>query len=144
MEIIIIGGLAILFNMLDSLTTWLIDRLPTNLRSEESNVFVKPWLEKYPLLTHAFKQILVIGIVVFLVASRGMESALLLMFLAIILGFVVINNSYIWIGRKSTKRKIYTPFYKACKLCHVPDSCMYFAWLLLAIPVSVVLGYALT
>ena len=129
-DLILVGVVVILLNVLDSVTTELGFRLPKHLRSKESNPFAKGWLEKSPKSAHIFKQVAVIAIVAFLIVFGDMR---IMVMLAVMLGLVVANNSYIWIGRKITKRKMHTPFHKACKACHIPENCMYFVWVALAI-----------
>lgn len=139
-DLIIMGVVVVLLNVLDSVTTELGFRLPEHLRTKESNPFAKRWLEKSPKSAHLFKQVSVIGIVVFMIMFGDMR---IMVMVIVLLGWVVANNSYIWIGRKITKRKIHTPFYKACKACHIPEKYMYFAWVAVAIPTALAVGYLL-
>lgn len=139
-EYLLIGGAVILFNVLDSVTTELGFRLPEHLRAKEGNPMARPWLEKYPKGFHTFKQLAVVICVVILVALGAIQN---LVILAILLGLVVINNSYILIGRKVTNRKIHTPFYKACKTCHIPEKWQFGVWLLLVGAIAIPVAYLL-
>lgn len=139
-DLILLGVVVILLNVLDSVTTVLVDRLPKYLRAEESNPFAKRWLEKNPKSAHAFKQVSVIGIVVLMIVLGDMR---IMMMVVVMLGLVVINNTYIWLGRKITKRKIHTPFQKACVACHVPKNCRYFVWVAVTLPVALAIGFLL-
>ena len=140
LEYLLIGGAVILFNVLDSVTTELGFRLPEHLRAKESNPLAKPWLEKHPNGFHAFKQLTMIGMVIWLVAVEAIQA---LVVVAIMLGLVVINNSYILVGRKITKRKINTPFYVACKVCHIHNNLMFVVWVLFTLAVAVPIAYLL-
>ena len=137
-DLILIGGVVVILNVLDSVTTELVDRLPQHLQAEESNPFMKKWLENKPMSAHIFKQVAVIAIVAFMIVQGDMR---IMMMVAVLLGLVVINNTYIWLGRKITKRKIHTPFYKACVACRIPKNCRYFVWLAVTVPVALAIGF---
>jgi hypothetical protein len=139
-DLILIGGVVILLNVLDSVTSVLIDRLPEYLRAGEANPFMVGWLEKYPKGSHIFKQLAVIAVVAFLIVAGDMRFMVVPV---VILGLVVVNNSYIWIGRSITKRKIHTPFYKACKASHIPENRLYFVWVVVTVPMAVAIGFLL-
>lgn len=139
-DLILIGGVVVLLNMLDSVTTELGFRLPAHLRSKESNPFMKSFLENHPVYAHTFKQIAIIGIVAFVVLFGDMR---IMVMLAVMFGLVVVNNTYIWLGRKITNRKIRTPLYNACKACHIPENCYYFVWVAITVPTAWAIGFLL-
>ena len=140
LECLLLGGAIIMFNVLDSVTTELGFRLPEHLRTEESNPFVKIFLKDHPIYAHTVKQVAIIAIVAFLILVGDMRIILMS---AVMLGLVVANNTYLWLGRKITKRKIPTPFYCACKACHIPDNCMYFVWVALTLLIAFPIAYLL-
>ncbi len=119
-DYIVLAVLAILFNVLDSVTTHIaLNKLPVELRAKEANPLMRPLLLRKPILATVIKQ----GLVVLLVLwSIAIQSRAGLVFIAVALGLVVINNSVVIIGRVKTHTKVPSPLYKVQKKLRIPDS----------------------
>ena len=122
-EIIIMAITAIILNVLDSATTALCFRqYPDKELKGEGNPIMRWLMLKNKALAEIFKHGIILAIVIYLVISPDIN---VLRFLIIMLGIVVLNNSYILISRAITKRKTTGPFKYLCRLLHVPGRFSY-------------------
>lgn len=100
----------VVLNILDGFTTWLcIYRLPAELRGREANIFYKD-------IDHTFwPAILRKGIFVVLalwsfpLLAKYVNMLSPLYVLNLVLVFVVVNNTYVYLSRRITKRLTTTP-----------------------------------
>lgn len=135
-ELISIGVLCIVFNVLDSVSThYALNKLPDNLKAKESNPFAAGLMNKDPLISDLVKHIGVTMIVFFFVV---LEQKALLIEITIMLGLVVVSNTELIVARKITKRKVTTPFGYLMDKLKVPKKFQFFIFVVLTIIVAIV------
>ena len=114
----VVCGLAFFFNILDSILTWVaLHKLPRKLRAKEINPLMDRLMKKSSLTSNLLKHGFMVGVVTYLILSKAYWASVLL---CTTLGLVVLNNSYIVIGRVLTKRKIASPLYYIKKKIRIP------------------------
>lgn len=137
-EVLVLGGLVILFNILDSVTTeWFLDRtLGDGLETQEGNPFVRKELMYHPVRAHAMKQggifALVSGIIWGAWFSETMHLdethkmiVWTLIFMAVLLGLVVLNNAYIDVMKWRTGKRWHSPYTALIYRLGLGDSWVY-------------------
>jgi hypothetical protein len=135
LALILIGVLCIIFNVLDSTTTWYaLNKMPDNLKAKESNPFAASIMNKDPLIADLVKHIGVTMIVFFFVV---LEQKALLIEITIMLGLVVASNTELIIARKITKRKVTTPFGYLCEKLKIPKKYQFFIFVVLIVVVAI-------
>ena len=135
-ELIAIGVLCIIFNVLDSVSThYALNKLPDNLKAKESNPFAAGIMSKDPLISDLIKHIGLTMIVFFFVILK--QKALLIE-IAIMFGLVVVSNTELIIARKITKRKVGTPFHYLMEKLKVPRKYEFWIFIVLIVIVSIV------
>jgi len=111
-ELLILGVIFIVLNILDGLTTWAcIYRLPEGIRAREANPLFKD-VERSLVSSMIRKGFLVlIGLWVFLYMYNSRDTSSTLVFRALDLAmlFTVFNNTYVYISRRVRKRITQTP-----------------------------------
>ena len=133
LQLIIIGVLCIIFNVLDSVSThYALNKLPDNLKAKEANPMAASLMSKDPLISDLVKHISVTMIVVFFVL---LEQKALLLEITIMLGLVVASNAYLIFARKITKRKVGTPIHYLLNGIGIPRK--YEFWIFIVIIVAV-------
>jgi len=134
LKYIVLGLFVLLFNVLDSVSTHIgLHKLPEKLRASESNPLMAGLMAHDNLLSEIVKHLFVFLLVVYFVYSK---NAFILLALAIVLGIVVLSNTYTIVGRIITKRKIITPFGYLLRILKIPKSLDFFIF------VIVFLGFA--
>ena len=117
------AAILIIFNILDSITTHIVlYKLPDHLRARESNPLMAKLFAKNYTLAHIIKHTMVFAGAIYLVISKDLY---LLELIATMLGFVVLNNTYILIGRIIMGKRIDSPIRRLQKLLHIPDKLYY-------------------
>ncbi len=117
------GAILIIFNILDSVTTHIaLYKLPDNLKAKESNPLMAKLFIKNYKVAQVIKHALGSVVVAYLIISEDLYS---LEVIATMLGLVVLNNTYILIGRKIRGEKIDSPIRRLQRLLHVPDKLYY-------------------
>jgi hypothetical protein len=112
-------------NALDSYTTWLgLFKLPPELRGSEMNPLfgdiTRRW--KKSVITKAIATVMIAGAMWFLI------DMFYIIWLNIVLGLVVLNNAFIYLTRRITKRKVWSlgkVFTIACDKAHLPKAFAY-------------------
>jgi uncharacterized membrane protein len=119
--------LAVVFNVLDSVTTHIaLNKLPENVRAKEANFFMKGLMDKNPLMADIIKQVVVIALVIYFIFNRGENGGeQSLAYFAMAFGIVVLSNTYTIIARLIRKRKVDSPLMFIPKLLHIPNKIDY-------------------
>jgi len=134
-ESVIIGAVVLMLNVLDSVTTSVCFRqYPDETLKGEGNPFMRWLMLKNRALAEVVKQCGVLTIVILAVVVWNDVATL--KYLAIVLGLVVLNNTYIVVSRAITKRKGITPFEKLRGLIHFPKKYLF------GLAITVILGLA--
>lgn len=137
-EILFIATIVILLNVLDSATTALcFKQYPDKELKGETNPFMRWLMLKNKVLAEVLKQGVILALVIYCLVSNDME---VLRLFVIMLGIVVLNNSYVLISRATTKRKIISPLKQLCGLLHLPNKAAY----PLVIIIMLGIAYAIT
>jgi hypothetical protein len=121
MQYVIWALLLLMANVLDSVTTTLaLNKLPDNLKAQESNPLMNSLFKKRRFL---LANLLKYGVVLFIIAY-GIYSQQIstIQVCAVLIWLAVFNNAYILLGRIITKRKIKAPVHKLCSVLHIPES----------------------
>jgi len=118
LSLILLAVGVIVLNILDSATT----RIALNQTSDtefkaEGNPIMRWVMRRNRKLAEVIKQVVLLGMVAICLFYR--DSATLTQ-LAILLGFVVLNNSYTVIAQAITKRQQASPLERLILLLHVP------------------------
>ena len=87
-------------------------------------------------LAEVVKQVFVTAIVIYYVVANHTEP---LKFLSIMFGLVVLNNSYIYLSRKITKRKVVSPLERLRQFIHLPNSLSYALVMILIFGLSIII-----
>lgn len=125
----------ITFNVLDSVSTHLcFKQYPDKELKAEANPIMRWLMRKNKALAEIFKQVGVLSVVIYLIFSDSPETIRLL---AIMLGIVVLNNTYIYVSRAITKRKVITPISKLFTFLRIPKFFSYILILFIIICLSV-------
>ncbi len=128
---VLMGITVMVLNVLDSVTTALaFKQYPDKALKGEGNPFMRRLMLKNRLLAEVIKQGAVLAVVIFGIVFNQVIG---LRQLSILLGLVVINNSWIVISRAVTKRKVLGPSRMLQRALHIPNKYLY-------IVVVVVLG----
>jgi len=122
-------------NVLDGLTTYLgIFKVPLSLRSEEFNPLFKKHIYSHFGKVMLFKIIGTVGLLIWIWSwETSSDKILSLRIISIAMGFVVLNNSYIYLSKKIRKKKVMTPGVFLVEICHLPRI---IAFLVLAVIIS--------
>lgn len=112
-QLYLFGALFLLANLLDALSTYLcLFRLPVEVRAQERNpLFRAMSIEQHFAGNMVFKFALILaGLWLFLMFFRNDPGQGLTAFkiLDLIFAFAIINNTYVYISRRITKRKTMT------------------------------------
>lgn len=99
------GGLAIVANILDSVSTRLCLSLPQTTKGREGNPLMAFFMDGDYLIAEIIKHLSVGILVAFWIY---MENTRYLLSAAVLFGLVVINNSYIYLTSRIFKRKLPT------------------------------------
>ncbi len=119
LDVILIALAALLFNVLDSVTTKLaLSQYPDKELKGEGNPLMRRLMLKSGLLAEVLKQVGVLALVLWCLTSNDIQP---LRFFAIMLGLVVLNNTYVVVSRAIAKRKVITPIEKLRRILHLPD-----------------------
>jgi len=131
---VLIGTIVLVLNVLDSVTTAIgLKQYPDKTLSGEGNPIMRFLMLRSRVLAEILKHGVVLIIVISGIVLNEIES---LRIVSIMLGLVVINNSWIVISRGVTGRKVISPLRKLQKVLHIPD------WGLYIITMGIVLGLA--
>lgn len=124
LSMIIIAIVIMTLNVLDSVTTNLCFRqYPDKELKGEANPFMRKIMLKNHMFAEVIKQVGVLGLVIYFLSIKDI---LTLRYFALILGLVVLNNSYVLISRAITKRKVVSPAENLRILFHIPNKLIYF------------------
>lgn len=134
---ILLALVVITFNVLDSVTTNLcFKQYPDKELKSEANPFMRRLMLKNRALAEVVKQVFVTAIVIYYVVANHTEP---LKFLSIMFGLVVLNNSYIYLSRKITKRKVVSPLERLRQFIHLPNSLSYALVMILIFGLSIII-----
>lgn len=118
--------IAVLFNVLDSVTTHIaLNRLPETVRAKEANFIMRGLMEKHPLVADVVKQVGVLALIFYFASNIDNGGTTTVAFFAIAFGLVVCSNTYTIIARLILKRKVDSPIMALPKLLHLPDKIDY-------------------
>ena len=131
------SAILIAFNILDSIATHIaLYKLPDDLKAKESNPIMAKLFVRHYKLAQAIKHAVVSAAVAYLIIHKDLYS---LEVVATMLGMVVLNNTYILIGRKVTGKRIVSPIKRLQKLLHVPDRLYYMLVVIIILGLSVLI-----
>jgi len=120
---ILAGGVVLVLNVLDSITTTIgLKQYPTRTLEGELNPFMRILMRRNKILAEVLKQVVVLTIVVWNIVEGRVEG---LIFLGIMLGLVVVNNSWIIMSRAVIRRKVISPIRELQSVLHLPNWCLY-------------------
>ena len=114
-------------NVLDGFTTWLcLYHLPVELRGREANVLYKDAEHKFGQAMWRKGVFVFLGFWILLYLANLLETNVVFSFyvLNVVMVFVVVNNSYVYISRRISKRRTKTPIDVIASLfrrCHLSD-----------------------
>ena len=118
-EIITFAILVIVLNILDSTTTAIcFKQYPDKELKGEGNPFMRSIMLKNKWLAEILKQGMILGLVIGCLI-RG--EIITLRIIGIMLGLVVLNNTYMILSCAITHRKIIGPVRKLQNILHLPD-----------------------
>lgn len=130
-EILVIAILVMVFNVLDSATTHLgFKQYPEKDLKSEANPTMRWLMLKNKWLAEIFKQVGVLAIVVFLFLNNEIWS---MRVVGIMLGLVVLNNTYVIVSRAIMRKKVISPVKALQRFCHIPERLVYFVAVLIII-----------
>ena len=133
-ELILTGFIVMLLNVLDSVSTSLaFKQYPDKKLEGEGNPFMRGLMLKSRNLAELVKQGGVLIIVALLVMLIEIEA---LRLIGILLGIVVLNNSFVIVSRAIVGYQLQTPFAAMEKALHIPESISYF------VAVVIIIGLA--
>jgi len=116
----------VLLNILDGFTTWLgLYHLPVELRGREANVIYKDAEHSFwpAMLRKGLFVILALWVFLYLADLTHTDVLFSLYVLNLVMVFTVINNSYVYLSRRITRRVTRTPVDVIAKLlrnCRLP------------------------
>lgn len=129
--IIVLAGVAIILNVLDSVTTALaFKQYPDKELKGEGNPLMRWLMLRNRKFAEAFKHIAMLILVVCCILFGLSQSIKLLV---IMFGLVVLNNSFIVVSRAVTKRRVITPADKLRRILHIPEKYLYLVIVLILI-----------
>lgn len=135
LEIIIVAGVVLVLNVLDSVTTALcFKQYPDKDLKGEANPFMRKLMLKNKTLAEVVKHIGILIIVIALVVKFNDIQTLRLV--AILFGLVVINNLWILVSRAITKRKVASPLKMLFKVVKIPDKYDYIVVVLILLGIA--------
>lgn len=117
----------IILNILDGFTTWLgLYHLPVELRGHEANVMYKDAEHSFwsAMIRKGMFVVLALWVFLYLADLTHTDVLFSLYVLNLVMVFVVINNSYVYLSRRATKRVTMTPVdlvAKPLKKLHLSD-----------------------
>ena len=132
----------IILNILDSVTTRMaFKQYPDPMLKEEGNPIMRRLILKNRTLAEAVKHTLIP-----LVATLGIitDNMAALRLIGIVLGLVVLNNSWIVISRAITKRKVISPLRKLQSIIHIPDKYLYIFTIAILIGIASLINMAIS
>jgi len=137
-ELIAFAIVVMVLNVLDSYTTHLgFKQYPEKDLKSEANPFMRRLMLKNRWLAEVSKQVIILAMCVFLVITNGIASIRLL---ALLLGLVVLNNTFIVVSRAITKRKVISPAKRLLGLLRIPDKYAYVVILLVIINLALLIN----
>lgn len=111
--------IAIALSISDSVTTHLCFRqYPDKELKGEANPFMRRLMLKNGVLAEVFKQGGIIGLAIWSVTAHDYRVITLI---AIMLSFVVLNNTTVLVTRAVTKKKITSPTVRMRNILHLPE-----------------------
>ncbi len=120
---IVIAVVALILNILDSVTTHLcFKQYPDKELKGEANPIMRLMMLKNRFLAEFVKHVGLLGLVIWLILNEHTET---LRLLVIMFSLVVLNNAYIVISRAIAKRKLISPFKALTSFLHIPKSWHY-------------------
>jgi len=139
-EIITFAVLVIVFNILDSTTTAICFRqYPDKELKGEGNPVMRLLMLKNKWLAEGLKQGMILGLVI---GCFIMGEIISLRMMGIVLGLVVLNNTYIILSRAITHRRIIGPVKKLQNLLHLPDWGVYSLVVLMLLGLTYLIHFA--
>jgi len=134
-EIIIVAGVVLVLNVLDSVTTALcVKQYPDKDLKGEANPFMRMLMLKSKVLAEVMKHGICLVIVIALVARFNDIQTLRLV--ALLLGLVVVNNLWILVSRAITKRKVASPMKMFFKVVKMPEKYHYIVVVLILLGIA--------
>lgn len=135
--IAILAVTVLLLNVLDSFTTHLaFKQYPDKELRGEGNPVLRWLMLRNKWLAETVKQGVVLAVVVALLLANDIVTMRLA---AILLGFVVLNNTYVIVSRAVTRRKVRSPLRLLQEAFHMPDAFTFYV----GCAVIVVLAYSI-
>jgi len=135
LEIIIVAGVVLVLNVLDSVTTALcVKQYPDKDLKGEANPFMRMLMLKNKALAEVVKHSIGLAIVVALVVRFNDIQTLRL--IAILFGLVVINNLWLLASRAITKRKVSSPLKILFKSIKLPEKYYYIVLVLILLGIA--------
>lgn len=134
--IILFGLLAVVFNVLDSVSTKLCFSLPKDVEGKEGNPLMAKLMENDYFIAEMVKHVGVTLLVLWWMYSRDIT---LLIMASMVLGIVVLNNFYIYVTRKILKKKIptmFTPFAFIVKKLKIPGWLEYILLIIILVNIA--------
>jgi len=123
LNVIVVACVVLTLNVLDSVTTALcFKQYPDKELKGESNPLMRVLMLKSRVLAEVVKQGVVLAVVIYLVVNNDI---VILRLACIMLGLVVMNNTYVVVSRAITKRRTVAPFKKLINLLRIPDKYAY-------------------
>lgn len=133
---ILIGIVVMVLNVLDSVTTHIaFKQYPDETLHGEGNPIMRALMLKNKWLSEMVKQGVVLAIVIYSVMTIDIGA---LRLFSIILGLVVVNNSWVVASRAIAKRKVFSPFERLRLFLHFPDNKYYY---IVAVAILIGLSY---
>lgn len=127
-ELVLVALVVVVLNVLDSVTTLIAFRqYPDKKLEGEGNPMMRWLMLKSRILSEVVKQGGVLAILVWMIAEKSLHS---LRLASLLLGLVVLNNSFVIVSRAIAKRRVTTPFERLRMLLRVPKK---FSYLLIII-----------
>ena len=134
--LVLFGVLAITFNILDSVSTHYCLKLPKEIGGKEGNPIMASLMNGDKLIAEIVKHLGLTMMVFWYFYIQDVEK---LIWISLVFGIIVLNNTYIYATRKIFKKKIAAPFYglqKLFKYFKIPE------WIQYIIVVGTVIGVA--
>lgn len=136
-EMWLVALLVLVLNVMDSVTTSLcFKQYPDKELKGEANPIMRWLMLKNKVLAEVLKQGFVLGFIVWCLFGHELST---LRMATVMLGLVVLNNTYVLVSRVITKRAVASPIKSLRMLLHIPDKYTY----LVALAVIFLVGIAI-
>lgn len=123
-EIVAFALAVLVLNVMDSVTTNLgFRQYPDRELRGEANPAMRWLMLKSKVVAEVLKQGFVIGAVSLILVQD--DALFWLRYVAVMLGLVVLNNTYVFVSRAITKRKVISPLKALEEFLHIPDKYVY-------------------